>query len=172
MGSFPDPTFDGILPGNTHSTIDKRIYELGRLWGMGQYAAEMGDYLGFYGFANAPGDDADGDGRTNFIEWIFASDPLSNEVMHQADLTMIKNSEGQSELIFSFIRSIHLQDWRLVVLVSDDLVSWDDTELQIEPVGLPVPTGDGYSEVATYKLKQQAKMPAKKFFRIETRPNP
>jgi uncharacterized repeat protein (TIGR02543 family) len=172
VGSFPNPTFDGILPGNTHSTIDKRIYELGRLWGMGQYAAEMGDYLGFYGFANAPGDDADGDGQTNFIEWIFASDPLSNEVMHQADLTMIKNSEGQSELIFSFIRSIHLQDWRLVVLVSDDLVSWDDTELQIEPVGLPVPTGDGFSEVATYKLKQQAKMPAKKFFRIETRPNP
>jgi uncharacterized repeat protein (TIGR02543 family) len=172
MGSFPDPTFDGVLPGITHSAIENRIYELGRLWGMGQYAVEMGDYLEFYGLASAPGEDADGDGQTNFSEWIFASDPASNEVLHQADLTYRKNSEGQSEVVFSFIRSIYLQDWRLVVLVSNDLVSWDDTELQIEPVGLPVPTGDGFSEVATYKLKQQAQMPTKKFFRVETRPNP
>jgi hypothetical protein len=139
---------------------------------MGQYAVEMGDYLEFYGLASAPGEDADGDGQTNFSEWIFASDPASNEVLHQADLTYRKNSEGQSEVVFSFIRSIYLQDWRLGVLVSNDLVSWDDTELQIEPVGLPVPTGDGFSEVATYKLKQQAQMPTKKFFRVETRPNP
>lgn len=172
LDSFPDPTFDGILPGNTRQVMDNRLYELGRLWGMGQYTTEVGALLELYGFAAAPGEDADGDGKSNFNEWIFGSDPASGEVMHQAELSQVTIAGGQREIRFSFVRTINLQDWRLVVAVSDDLVAWDDTQATVEPVGLPVPTGDGFSEVVTYRLKPQPTLPLKKYFRVESRPNP
>lgn len=172
FGNFPDPTFDGILPGNTDSVSENRLYELGRLWGMGQYAVEIGDYLKLLGLASAPGEDADGDGKSNFGEWIFGSDPASGEVVYQSELRQTLNHEGQSEIRFSFIRSIHLEEWKLVVAVSDDLKHWDDSEATVEPVGLPVPTGDGFSEIATYRLVDSAVLPAKKYFRAESRPKP
>lgn len=171
-GPLPDPSLDGILPGNTQQDSDNRLYELGRLWGMGQYAIEVGDYLEMYGFAAAPGEDADGDGKSNFNEWIFGSDPASGEVLHQAELSRVTNAQGQHEIRFSFIRSMNLQDWRLVVAVSDDLVRWDDTEATVEPVGAAVPTGDGFSEVATYRLRPQQALPQRQYFRVETRPKP
>jgi len=171
-GSLPDPTFDGILPGNTQQAVENRLYELGRLWGMGQYAVEVGDYLEMFGLAPAPGEDADGDGKSNFNEWIFGSDPASGEVMHQAKLDQVTNAQGQREIRFSFIRTMNLQDWRLVVAVSDDLAEWDDTEATVEPVGAPVPTGDGFSEVVTYRLRAQQALPQRQYFRVETRPNP
>jgi hypothetical protein len=172
LGPLPDPTLDGILPGNTQTEVENRLYELGRLWGMGQYAVEVGDYLEFYGLASAPGEDADGDGKSNFNEWIFGSDPVSGEVMYQAGLTLETNAQGQREIRFSFIRTINLQDWKLVVAVSDDLASWDDTEATVEPVGAPVPTGDGFTEVVTYRLRPEVGFPQRKYFRVESRPKP
>ncbi len=172
FGALPDPTFDGILPGNTQSSAENRLYELGRLWGMGQYATEVGNYLKMYGLASAPGEDADGDGKSNFSEWIFGSDPASGEVVYQSELKQILNSEGQREIRFSFIRSIHLEEWRLVVSISDDLEHWDDSETAVEPVGVPVPTGDGISEIVTYRLVSGLPLPAKKYFRAESRPKP
>ena len=172
FGSAPDPTFGGILPGNTPSATDNKLYELGRLWGMGQYGIEFGDFLEAYGFPSAPGEDADDDGKSNFAEWIFASNPISGEVMHQAEMRQVTNAQGQREIQFSFIRSMNLQDWRLVVAVSDDLAQWDDTEATVEPVGAPEPTGDGFSEVVTYRLLPQPNLPQRKYFRVETRPNP
>jgi hypothetical protein len=172
FGNFPDPTFDGILPGNTDSASENRLYELGRLWGMGQYAVDVGDYLKLLGLASAPGEDADGDGKSNFGEWIFGTDPASGEVVYQSEVRQTLNSEGQREIRFSFIRSIHLEEWKLVVAVSDDLVHWDDSEATVEPVGVPVPTGDGFSEIATYRLVESGTSPAKKYFRAESRPKP
>jgi hypothetical protein len=172
LGNFPDPTFDGILPGNTASVSENRLYELGRLWGMGQYSTEIGDYLEMFGLASAPGEDADGDGESNFSEWIFGSDPASGEVVYQSELRQTLNPQGQPEIRFSFIRSINLEEWKLVVAVSDDLTHWDDSEAAVEPVGLPVPTGDGFSEIVTYRLVNSGPLPAKKYFRAESRPKP
>lgn len=171
-GPLPDLTLDGILPGNTQLETDNRLYELGRLWGMGQYATDVGEYLEWFGLASAPGEDADGDGKSNFNEWIFASDPASGEVMYQAGLQQLTDANGQREIRFSFIRSIYLKDWKLVVAVSDDLADWDDTEAMVEPVGAAVPTGDGFSEVATYRLRAQQALPLRQYFRVETRPKP
>ena len=169
-GPFPDPTFSGTLPDNTNQVMRRNLYELGRLWGMSQYAAEVGQYLEFLGLASGPDDDADNDGISNFAEWIFATDPASSDVIYQ-EVLPTQPDEGEGvEIRFSYIRSIQLDDWRLVVLVSDDMQTWDDTETSVEPVGAPQPTGDGYSEIATYRLINSGELPKMKFFRVEARP--
>jgi len=170
FGAFPDPTFDGILPDNTNQIMRNQLYDLGRLWGMSQYAAEIGQYLEYLGLPSRPDDDADRDGRSNFAEWIFATDPSSPDVVYQELLPEQLPGGGGVEIRFSFIRSIWLEDWRLVVLVSDDMQTWDDTETTVEPVGEPQPTGDGFSEIATYRLINTGALPPKKFFRVEARP--
>ncbi len=168
-GSFPDPTFGGGFPDNTRTKMENRLYELGRLWGMSQYAAEAGEWLGFLGLADRPGDDADGDGRSNFTEWVFGTDPMGADTVYQE---VIPPADAGGEVKFSFIRAANLQDWRLVVLVSDDMLTWDDTEVGVEPVGGPVPNGDGISETVTYRLIAPDGLPSKKFFRVEARPKP
>jgi hypothetical protein len=168
IGPFPDPTFGGSLPGNTNQAMREQLYDLGRLWGMSQYTAEIGDYLEFLGLAGGPDDDADGDNTNNFAEWIFATDPATSDVIYQEVLP--HQLGGDLEIRFSYIRSIQLNDWRLVVLVSDNLDTWDDTEATVELVGTPQPTGDGYSEIATYRLINTGVLPKKKFFRVEARP--
>jgi hypothetical protein len=169
MGPFADPTFGGTLPGYTNQRMRNQLYGLGRLWGMSQYAAEIGEYLEMLGLPGRPDDDADGDGKSNFAEWIFASDPLTQDVVYQEVIPQQEDGKV-TEIEFSFIRSIWLEDWRLVILVSDDLQTWDDTEATVEAVGDPEPTGDGFSEIATYRLVKAGDLPPRKFFRVEARP--
>ena len=55
-----------------------------------------------------------------------------------------------------------------VVQVSDDLVTWDNSQTQIEQVGSPALAGDGMTEIVTVRLKNpinQGPVP-KKFLRI------
>lgn len=170
LGPFPDPSFGGILPDNTNQTMRNQLYDLGRLWGMSQYSAEIGQYLEYLGLPDGPDDDTDGDGTGNFAEWIFATDAAGSDVVYQEVLPLQLPDGAGPEIRFSYIRSISLDDWRLVVLVSDNLNTWDDTEASVELVGAPQPTGDGFSEIATYRLINTGSLPPKKFFRVEARP--
>ena len=82
-GTIPDPTFDGILPGMSQSQTEQRLMDLGRLWGMAQYAEEYAAILKQMKLPNGPSDDADHDGNSNFLEWLHGSDPTTGNVLWQ-----------------------------------------------------------------------------------------
>ena len=167
--TIPDPTFDGILPGLSSEEIDNRIYQLEELWGMSQYAEQFGYYLEQIGLPGAPFSDADGDGSSNFQEWLRASDIAMNNVMWQ-DLTHNALSNGGNEVQLSFVRRKDISHWQLVVEVSDDLVTWDSSGAQIEMVGSPLNNGDGFSETVTYRLTDAASLAEMKFLRVAAKP--
>jgi hypothetical protein len=167
--TIPDPTFDGILPGLSSEDIDNRIYQLEELWGMSQYAEQFGYYLEQIGLPGAPFSDADGDGSSNFQEWLRASDIAMNNVMWQ-DLTHNALSNGGNEVQLSFVRRKDISHWQLVVEVSDDLVTWDSSGAQIEMVGSPLNNGDGFSETVTYRLTDAASLAEMKFLRVAAKP--
>ena len=50
--------------------------------------------------------------------------------------------------------------------VSTNLTSWDYTESAIEQIGLPTPTGDGFTEEVTVRLATPIGGTAKKFLRL------
>ena len=54
-----------------------------------------------------------------------------------------------------------------VVAVSDNLSTWDRTQTQVQQVGPPQPTGDGETEVVTYRLLASPEVTDWKFVRIE-----
>ncbi len=171
-GSFPDPTFGGTFPGSTAASLRSRMHEVGLLFGMSRYSGQVGEYLEFLGLPAGPDEDADRDGTSNFAEWIFGSDPATPGTVYQEVFPAVEAEGGEREVRFSFIRAIDPGEWRLVVLVSDDLAVWDDTEAQVVQVGEPEPTGDGISEIATYRFTAPHAAQDKKFFRVEARPAP
>ena len=168
-GTFPDPTLDGILPGMSQQNAEDLIYKIGRLWGYAQYVEEYGDVLKSMGFAGLPNDDADGDGNSNFLEWLRGSNPIEPNVVWQ-DFTREVLVPGKAEVRISFARRMDLRDWKLVVAVSDDLAKWDRTEAQVERVGDPIDNGDGWSETVTYRLTDAAALADRKFLRVEALP--
>lgn len=173
ISTVPDPTFSGTAPGMAARQVDDGLYEIGRLYGMSQYSRDVAGYLDWLGLDARPNDDADRDGKTNFSEWIFASDVGSaGESDIQATIQRVPNAPGQpDEIRFSFLRAINLADWNVVVEVSDDLATWNPSDSILTLVGTE-PTGDGFSEVVTYQLLPQGPPPARKYFRAVAKPKP
>lgn len=168
--TLPDPTFDGVLPGNTQEKMNTRIYQLGKLWGTSQYATDMGELLDFLGLDSMPNEDADGDGESNFKEWIFGSQPWDPGTVVWQDLTVNTSVPTQKEIRITFARRMQLEEWKLIVSVSDDLKVWDKTEAQVQMVGTPADNGDGFSETVTYRLTNASALANKKFLRVESVP--
>ena len=164
--TLPDPTFDGVLPGMSSSQLNNRLYKLGHMWGMSQYAAQYGSFLQRVTGKDEPFSDADGDGRDNFSEWLAHTDPLKADTVWQ-DFTHNVITPGKNEVRLRFARRMDLSDWALHVAVSDDMVTWDRTETQIEIVGSPVSNNDGFTETVTYRLKDAAALASRKFMRVE-----
>ncbi len=67
----------------------------------------------------------------------------------------------------TFVRRIDAGALLYAVAVSDDLRTWDQTGGAVEPWGDPVPTGDGVTEKATYRLKLDAESAQRKYLRLE-----
>ena len=164
--TLPDPTFDGVLPGMSSNQLNNRLYKLGHMWGMAQYAAQYGSFLQRVTGKDEPFSDADGDGRDNFSEWLAHTDPLKADTVWQ-DFTHNVITPGKNEVRLRFARRMDLSDWALHVAVSDDMVTWDRTETQIEIVGTPVSNNDGFTETVTYRLKDAAALAKRKFMRVE-----
>ena len=168
-GTIPDPTFDGILPGMTQSQAEERLMDLGRLWGMAQYAEEYAAILRQMKLPSGPSDDADHDGNSNLQEWLHGANPAVANVLWQ-NFTRKVLVPGQPDVRISFTRRKDLRDWKLLVAVSDDLIAWDRSETQIAAVGTPVDNGDGWSETVTYQLTAAAAVAKRKFMRVEALP--
>jgi len=169
-GSFPDPTLDGLLPGQSPREVENMIFKLGSLGGMIQYAEDLESLMDLEYWETfevpSPFGDEDGDGQDNFSEWIRGTNPFTRDVIWE-DLSRSVIAPGQVEFKISFIRRKSLANWALEVWVSDDLVNWDKTGTQIEIVGAPSDNGDGFSETVTYQLSNAAALSKSKFIQIK-----
>lgn len=115
--------------------------------------------------------DPDNDGIKNGLEYFFNADPIAGiTVSDSARLPRVSiTTSGASRfLTLSYRRLIGSNGTPETIDVSDNLVSWDNTQTQIEQVGSPVLSGDGLTETVTVRLKtpiNQGPIP-KKFLRI------
>ncbi len=76
--------------------------------------------------------------------------------------------DGQNYLHLTFNRRIvRAGIVNYVVAVSDDGATWDRTQVQLQLVGAPVPTGDGATESVTYRILAVPGVTARKFVRLE-----
>jgi hypothetical protein len=90
------------------------------------------------------------------------------QVQIQAPVAVsVDPASGGPLFSLTFLRYIVRTGIVYTVSVSDDLRSWDRTQVQVEQVGLPVPTLDGVMEQVTYRLKQAMLPGGKKFLRLE-----
>ncbi len=103
---------------------------------------------GLQGSDTAPGADPDGDGRTNFVEWAFGTDP-SHADAGAAPVTPIVVEPGQSRFRFEARRlsGHHASDVSYVVMISSDLESWQPVDATVVSQPEPVPGRPGYESV-------------------------
>ncbi|RYD37854.1 MAG: hypothetical protein EOP87_02750 [Verrucomicrobiaceae bacterium] len=170
IGTLPDPTFGGVLPDSTASQVESRISQLSGLWGMSQYSQDMGDFLSFMGMDGSPTGDADGDGQSNFMEYVLGSDLISRNPVAQTFSTSSTGPGNPKEVRLSFSRRKSLEDWEVIVSTSDDMAHWEKTLAEAEMVGSPVDNGDGFTETVVFRLKNSAATANRKFLRIEPVP--
>jgi hypothetical protein len=115
--------------------------------------------------------DPDADGIPNGLEYFFNTDPLAGITIADSNSVprvSITSNGSFTYLTLTYHRLIRWSGNPEVIQVSDDLVTWDSTQSQIEQVGSPVLAGDGMTEIVTVRLKTpiyQGPIP-KKFLRI------
>ena len=93
-----------------------------------------------------PAADADGDGRSNFEEFIFGGNPKIPE-QRSLPVSSIVQDGGSDYFAITFDRRHKALDTTSVVEASDNLVSWTVVDL---PVGAPAALADGMERV-TYR---------------------
>jgi len=168
--TFVDSTFDGLYAKPLNNELHSMVYKLGSLWGMSQYVEDMRILAGLlpedtWYDPESPYEDSDGDGTNNFNEWVRGTEPFIRDVVWQ-DLSRTVISPNHVNFELSFVRRKALANWKLQVWVSDDLISWDQTEAQINMVGSPQDNGDGYSETVIYRLTNASALGNQKFLRV------
>ncbi len=169
--SAPDATFGGAVPAGTQSLVNQFLKNNRLLHDVSSFAAWMDNYLGDHDVEDQGATaDPDGDGFTNYAEYVFSMDP--NKANRASDFEAtgaVPNpaNGNQLHLNYSFIRLKSASPVTYKVLVSNDLDTWDTTEAQLEQVGSPVTQPDGVSEQVTYRLKQPASVNQKKFLKVQ-----
>ena len=93
--------------------------------------------------------DADGDGRTNFEEFVFGGNPRAFENKPQP-ISSIVNVSGTDYLAMTYDRRHHTLDTTYTVEASGDLITWGPVDL---PVGSVTDLGNGMERV-TYRDSQ------------------
>ncbi|MFL6514001.1 MAG: hypothetical protein ACJ8M1_03155 [Chthoniobacterales bacterium] len=114
--------------------------------------------------------DPDGDGIRNGLEYYFHSNPLNGvSISDQPLLPQVGLMvDGTSTYVtFSYHRLLGWTGNAPAVAVSDDLVSWDLTQSQIEQVG-SAGRADGFTDILTVRLKTPISggTVPKKYFRL------
>lgn len=170
IGTLSDSTLGGVLPDSTTKKMEARIDQLVGLWGMSQYTWDIGGYLNFMGMDGSPTGDADGDGQSNFMEYVLGTQLTSRSSVVQNFSSVSTGGTGGKEVRLSFSRRKHLEDWNVIVSTSNDMIHWEKTLAEVEMVGTPVSNGDGFTETVVYRLKDSAATANRKFFRIEPVP--
>jgi hypothetical protein len=114
--------------------------------------------------------DPDHDGTPNGLEYYFHTSPIAAPTTAEQSSRPqvgLMSSAGSTYVTFSYRRLLGWSGNPAIVAVSDDLVSWDLSQNQIEQVGTPARV-DGFCELVTVRLKtpiSQGPIP-KKFFQL------
>ncbi|MCP4847364.1 MAG: hypothetical protein GY899_05385 [Verrucomicrobiaceae bacterium] len=72
-------------------------------------------------------------------------------------------------LTVTFRRRVDTDDVTYIVAVSDDLIDFDETGIEVEQVGGALPTGDGITEHVTVRLKDPVSVIGSRFMRVIVR---
>jgi hypothetical protein len=106
-------------------------------------------------------------GYTDFLKQALGIDP-NNHDPEALPRVVTDGQAGGVGPVFKYRRPIAPGPLQYTIGVSEDLGAWDWSESQIEQVGVPTPTGDGFTEEVTLRLLgEPGSQPVAGFFRIE-----
>ena len=166
----PDPTFGGTLPDGTQLKVNNFFLKHNMLYDISTYSNWASRLLPGAAPADAlPGGNPARDGLNNNLKFAFGLDPNVPEVSASYAVTDIVKDplDNKNYLTIAFVRRIDSSAVTYVVEVSDDLVTWDKTQLQVQQVGRAVPNADGFTETAVFRVKVDTSQFTTKFMRIE-----
>ncbi|WP_395739382.1 choice-of-anchor D domain-containing protein [Prosthecobacter sp.] len=117
--------------------------------------------------------DSDGDGVTDMLEYAFGSNPTtaSKNILPTAG-TGLNPADGKHYLSYSYRRRIAPGSMTYSIETSASLTGWSAILPQnLEQVGSATPTGDGVTEVVTFRLLPSIESaPAARFVRLKVTP--
>ena len=169
-GTAPDPSMDGAVPAGTLSALETFLAENHLLYDISSFLAFLDSTLPDASDEERdPRADDDGDNLDLFTEWVFDLDPTrpnSEREILAVGLEPDPGNPGQQRTTITFVRLRGVPGLTYTLRVSDDLIQWDDSEIQVELVGLPVIQPDGLTEQVTYRLITPPGFRAKKYMSI------
>ncbi len=162
-----DPTLSGTVQAN-QDQANSLLDSLGLLIeaaGFNDKIAELINNGDLPTELSGKDDDADGDGISNYDEYLFALDPTdsNSSVLSGAGMTSFGGTEYMT---VSFKRRTDVSDIRYMVSVSDDLINWDHSEVSVSMIGSPISTGDGESEIVQYAIPTGTEIATGKYVRV------
>jgi hypothetical protein len=166
----PDPTFDGVLPNSSQQKVNHFFRRHGFLYEVSSFGNWATVFLDDLSAADQmKSANPDFDLLSNFGEYVFNLDPTASDSpdAYQATQLATDSVDGKEYFHIAYVRRIERNGLQYVVAVSDDLITWDRTQTQVQQVGSPHPTGDGETEIVTFRLLASPEVAAKKFVRIE-----
>ncbi|WP_395736565.1 hypothetical protein [Prosthecobacter sp.] len=166
----PDPTFDGVIPNSSQTRVNDILRKKGLLYEVGTFGTWASAFLKGRSLADqAKGADPDKDMLNNFAEYAFNLNPNASSALKHYQVSQLATNvaDGKNYLQLSFTRRIVRTEISYIVAVSDNLSTWDRTQLQVQQVGAPQSNADGITEVVTYRLLALPEVTARKFMRIE-----
>lgn len=117
------------------------------------------------GFAEAWAD-PDGDGITNFEEYLFGLNPKTadrNALPHEG--TLVDEAVQKKYFTFTYRRTIGVSSLEYIVETSTDLGTWTPNPPNFEEAGAPVNNGDG-TETVTLKMMEPIDEASFNFIRL------
>ncbi len=109
---------------------------------------------GMTGGNTGPTDDYDGDGISNLLEYALGASPTTaTNSLLPATTSATNPSDGEHYLTISYRRRMIPGTLTYQLQRSTTLASWEDIPgVSLEQIGPPAPTGDGITEVVTFRV--------------------
>jgi hypothetical protein len=106
------------------------------------------------GSNTGPTDDYDGDGIANLLEYALGASPTTaTNSLLPATTSATNPSDGEHYLTLSYRRRMVPGTLTYRLQRSTTLASWEDIPgISLEQIGPPAPTGDGITEVVTFRV--------------------
>ena len=123
--------------------------------------------------SNNPTNDADGDGIPDMLEYAFGSNPTtaSKNILPTSG-SSLNAADGNHYFTYSYRRRINPGTMTYTLESSASLTSWSAIQPQnLEQVGAATPTGDGVTEIVTFRLLPSIESaPVARFIHLKVSP--
>ena len=129
------------------------------------------DQYNLVGNARGPMADPDGDGIPNLLEYAFNLDPTTPgcDGLPTA-ATAINPADGKTYLTYTYRRRIGGGGMAYIVETTSDLMGWNSSGNDIQPIGAPVPNADGITETVTLRVLPSTDSASVRFVRLRVVP--